>query len=93
MLETWEEFSGYLEKSKVFPILPTVFSATEDSMSALLNDKSWGRRILNCNGDTAAINMATLQVIAYNRKPLPDYCEINGHPVLSPISRGINRKF
>jgi len=93
MPETWEVFSGYLEKSKVFPKLPTVFSATEESMSALLNDKSWGKRIINCNGDTAAINMATLQVTAYSRKPLPDYCEINGALVLYPISRGINMKF
>ena len=70
MPETWEEFSGYLEKSKVFPKLPTVFSATEESMSVLLNDKSWRKRIINCNADIAAINMATLVL-------LPMSCGIN----------------
>ena len=51
MPETWEVFSGYLEKSKMFQKLPTVFSATEESMAALLNDKFWGKRVINCHGD------------------------------------------
>ena len=91
--ETWIVISGYLEKLKVFPKRPIALFATEESMATLFNEKSWGRRVLHSGGDTIATNMAIFHVTAFNKKPLPDYCEINGILVLSPISRRLSIKF
>ena len=71
---------------------PTIYSCSHEKLSDLLKDPRWSHRVINEAGDVARVNMNTLQIVCYVKKPITDFVEEGGKLALSPISRGLYLK-
>jgi len=90
--ETWCVLSACLTPLRLFKKRPTIYSCSHEKLSNLFKDPTWSRRVINEAGDVARVNMSTLQIVAYVKKPITDFLEEDGMLALSPISRGLYLK-
>ena len=90
--ETWCVVSACLTPLRLFKKRPTVYSCSDEKLSNLFKDPTWSRRVINDAGDVARVNMNTLQIVGYVKKPITDFVEEGGMLALSPISRGLSLK-
>ena len=90
--ETWCVVSACLTPLRLFRKRPTIYSCSHEKLSDLFKDPRWSRRVINEAGDVARVNMNTLQIVCYVKKPITDFEEEGGKLALSPISRGLYLK-
>ena len=86
--DTRRVVSVCLTPLRLFRKRPTIYSCSHEKLSDLFKDPRWSSRVINEAGDVASVNMNTLQIVTYVKKPITDFVEEGGMLALYPVLRG-----